>query len=658
MEVSPEPKGSNDKFLEILKQLMGEDGLRFLNLDNAITAVRQGQPVWQAPFVIGLYALPFLYNWETDSHGTGVPDLVFLVSGLALQTLLKSKDVTNSEISDLVGSALEPLEAKYDSLSVEIPGYGLGDEQAHILFHTRFALGVLLLIRGDEERAATILRKMAATKTSTRGPTTSFGVGLHHWDVGVTKALAAIVLQDFYARRQDYELALYLLTEAVASNGPGFFSESLLGVVPGLLESFVEKCERINSLGGWVDLFDRAANITEVCGEADVSGELPSDCEVASPQFLAWKFGQLVARFAIRFTLYQGDGKQLLLSGYQDHRTMVDTILRAGGYGDDWTNGTVVASLLCEYDEHRDWQILRQQYVSMWAWSSRYQWLSLCEAGTETDLYWAMRIGFADKMLETRKQEALIPAQAEPSHIIRDIEMTKHIASTIALRQIIEQQDLDKILDLQQKLLERLPPSKHQIERLLQQRLSPVWNKLPAALVDALVKAENFYRTGVNTDDAKGWFHKAVEASLNCCLVEPLVRFTQKQSDMRIAVCFSSPRGVERKTSSGLRKLSLREWSDILETLSIPVDSNLAGLGTADVRQFMKEHFGVLPLPALRELSRSLWDFCQYRKDSQHHHVPRYEEETRELEQMRELVLGIKRSSIITQIFQLFGTEK
>ena len=670
MEISPEPKDSNDnllelprdKCLELLKVIMGEDGLTFLNLDNAITAVRQGHRVWQAPFAIGLWALPLLYHWETDSQGKLIGVLyrfprdidsqdkgvllksVLMVFGLSSQTYSKSKDMA---VSDLVGSALEPLEARYDSLSAEVSGYGLTDEDAHMLFHTRLALGVLLLVKGDEARGTTILRQMAATKTTRRGPTISVGMGLDHLDVEVTKELAAMILQDFYAKRQDYESALYLLTEAVASSGPGPFSESLLAVVPVLLESFALKCERVNSSGEWVKIFDRAASITEMCGEADVSGNLPSDCKVTSPQFLAWKFGQLVARFIIRNR-----------SGYQDYGTMVDSILREGGYGSDWGTGTGVASLLCEYDEHRNWQILRQQYLSVWESSSRYQWLNLCQAGTETDLYWAMRIGFANQMLSTIEQTAAIPVQTETPYIVRDIEMTKDIATTIALRQIKEQQDLDKYHEsLRNMLEERLPPGKREVRHELQRRLSSVWSKLPAKVVDTLVKAENYYRTVVNTDDAKVWFNKAVEASLNCCLVEPLVSFMQKRGDKRIAVCFPPPRGVERKTSSELRKLPLWEWSNVFETLSVPVHQNLASLGGEDFKRFMKERFGELPLPALTELSRSLRDFCQ-RKDSAHFHPSRYEEEIQELEQMRELVLGMKRPSVITQIFQLFGIAK
>jgi hypothetical protein len=643
MGILPEPKDSDDKLLEFLKGIMGEDGLVFLDLDNAIAAVKQAHPPWQAPFAIGLRALPFLYHWETGSQRPEVPSLAVVVLGLAFHPRVRSTDNT---LSELIGSALEPLETQYATLSTKVKNSNLQDEDAHTLFHTRFALGVLTLLKGDEEQGTRILREMAATKMAQRGVTFS-SEGLTHFDVKETKALAAIILQDFYVRRRDYEMALRLLTEGVAV-AYELFSESLLAVVPGLLDSFAEKCEREDDFGewfeGWVGLLDRTADITELCGEADASGDLPSKCKTNSPQFWAWKFGQLSARFVVRYNVDWDDSEQLLPTGYS---------------GEDWGNGTVVASLLCEYEEHRNWHRLRQGYVSMWESSSRYQWLSLCEAGTWTDLYWAVRIGFADKMLEFANLESLIPTQTEPAPVIRDIEMTKDIASTIAIRQIKEQLDLDKLVKnselLQNILEERLPPGKRGIHQQLQQRLSPVWSILPAKVVNDLVKAEKYYKTGVDTDDAKVWFNKAVEASLNCCFVEPLVGFTQKQADRRIAVCFPSPRGVERKTSHELRKLFLWEWSVVFDTLSVPADKTLAGLGAEDLKRFMKEHFGELPPSALRELSRSLGDFCQQKKDGSHSHVSRHEDETQELEQMRELALGIERSSVITQIFQLFG---
>jgi hypothetical protein len=680
MEILPEPKDNNDdsfelphdQLLEFLKLLMGEDGLTFLNLDNAITAVKQAQLFWQAPFAIGLWALPLLYHFETDSQGKHeflyrfpkdidsqnkemLLTSVSMVFGLSFQIHPKNK---GELVSDLVDSALEALESRHNSLSAEVPGYVLTDQQTHMLFHIRFALGILLLVKGDTERAKLILREMAATKTKRRGPTWS-PEGLDYLDVGETKALAVTVLHGFYAERQDYNMALYLLTEALASNALGFYSESLLVFTQSLLVSFAEKCERENDFGDWVDLFDRATKITEICGEADVSGELPSSCKETSPQFMAWKFGQIVARFAIRNRSSLGDSKKIVPNGHQDHGAGENSMLgfEYGGYGGDWLNGTAVASLLLEYNEHRNWQILRQQYVSMWEALPRYQWLSLCEVGTQTDLYWGMRIGFADQMLTTTEKMSVIQHQTEPSTIVRDIQTTKDIASTIALRQVKQQVDSDKMFELLQKLIERQPPTQQEIKHQLQQRLSSVWSKLPAIVVDNLIEAEKYNKTGVNTGEAKGWFHKAVEASLQCCVVEPLVSFIQKRNNKTIAIPFPPPRGAEPKNSGALRKLSLWEWSIVFEVLSMPVDKSLASLGAEDIRRFMKENFGELPLPALRELSGTLRDFCQ-RKDSQHQHVPRYEEEIQELEQMRELALGIRRPSVITQIFQLFATGR
>ena len=87
-------------------------------------------------------------------------------------------------------------------------------------------------------------------------------------------------------------------------------------------------------------------------------------------------------------------------------------------------------------------------------------------------------------------------------------------------------------------------------------------------------------------------FHEAVEASLNCCLVEPLVSFTQKRSDKEISVCFPSPRGVERKGSSALRKLFLWEWSDVLETLSVPVGANLLEISSVKKISWVRVLYG------------------------------------------------------------------
>ena len=78
MEASQNPEYNDDNliklpndevFLELLKVILGEDGHTYLNLDKAISTVEQAQPVWQAPFVIGLSALTLLYDYKEDSSG-------------------------------------------------------------------------------------------------------------------------------------------------------------------------------------------------------------------------------------------------------------------------------------------------------------------------------------------------------------------------------------------------------------------------------------------------------------------------------------------------------------------------------------------------------------------------------------------------------------
>jgi hypothetical protein len=123
----------NDKLLEFLKQILGEEGVIFLNLNNAITALKQSQPVWQVPFAIGLWGLPFLYYRKTDNlnkleffyrfpektNGQNKQLLMtstLMVFGLSSQIRQNDKNEAFSNIE----VALEAIESRYDSLSSEI----------------------------------------------------------------------------------------------------------------------------------------------------------------------------------------------------------------------------------------------------------------------------------------------------------------------------------------------------------------------------------------------------------------------------------------------------------------------------------------------------------------------------------------------------------
>lgn len=656
MEISPEQKSADDWYYEYLIDLVGKDGIAFLNLDNAITAVKQKQRVWQAPFVIGLLVLPLLYNWKKDNKE--IPISALVVAGLVSQI---HSQYGETIALDLTGSTLESLELLYKQMSTEVSGDQFTDIDAHMLFHIRFALGVLLLVNEDEERARIIIREMADTKTVLSRPISSTERHLGYIDICKTQEFAAIIIQDYYAMRQDYANALQLLVKAVTSLGPGYYSENLLAIVPVLIESFAEKCEQINDFGDWVDLLDQVASVIKICGNADTFGDRPSSCKETSPQFLAWKFGQIVARYAIRNRVLLSNDRKIVPDGYRDHGTGENSILgfEHGGYGGDWLNGTMVASLLLGSSEHCNWRLLHEQYLNMWEGLPRYQWLPLCEAGTQTDLYWAARVGFTDAFLNPgRAKIEFNPTRFEDT-------ITPKALSDIQDAMNNAYSNPPEVFGLVLKRIESLEHvitsgthSKIAIKQELQKWLSPVWIKLPASVVNLLVKAENYYRTGVETDNAKIWFNKAVEASLNFCFSEPLAKYTAKHDGKTIAIRFPAPKGLEHKNSAALHKISLWEWGQVFELLTTPADRSLVTLGTEDFRQFMREYFGELSQPALKELSRSLLDFCQQRKDASHDHLPRHEVENQELDRMRELALGTKRASVITQIFHLFTSTR
>jgi len=331
---------------------------------------------------------------------------------------------------------------------------------------------------------------------------------------------------------------------------------------------------------------------------------------------------------------------------YQDDGTVVAPVIWE--CGDGWGNGTMVASLLCEYDEHRDWQTLRQQYVSMWESSSRYQWLNLCQAGTWTDLYWAVRIGFADKILET------------VSPIILEFEMTKDISPNIAMRQMKLQFNSDKMLELLQKVIARQTPSKQEVPLFLEQQLFSAWHNLPPDVADKLVEAEYIYGIGTLTTSATIAFAQAVIACFNYYFLNHLTNYLRKErSDMTLVIVLRDESiRVGYSRESGVRSpdyLSLQHWAGLFETLG---DPNQKGTINLPIKMFINEKWPKLVLDDLNGLVQPLREVQIYRNHAVHPPLSwPHQGAKKELDQTRSLVLGINVPSVITQIFQLFGTE-
>jgi hypothetical protein len=218
---------------------------------------------------------------------------------------------------------------------------------------------------------------------------------------------------------------------------------------------------------------------------------------------------------------------------------------------------------------------------------------------------------------------------------------------------------IDTIRGMDRKLDERLPRSGRELRQRVMRHLIPVADLVPLKVLNVLTKGEKYRDSQDKDDEAKVCFVKGVEAALDDCLVGPLVEFMKQQGKPRVDLPFPAPRGLERREAPGLRKLNLREWADLLDTL-MPARRSLSALGAGDLRDFLNQHIGS-HWPDFRPLAQSLRRVQELRSGSAHYQQAetRLEKELWELEEMRKLVLGLDNSpSVIAQIYRLLAPSR
>jgi hypothetical protein len=610
METLPEPQ---DQIKSLLSWFMSdEDVARYSDVECALETLKTDELCWQAAVSIGVHAIVFGHFGETDEE--------------------------KALVKNLAGYALEPMEALHQSLTAQARQQPLTDEQARMLFHLRFALGFLLQFgKGDAQRALGFLHEMAGTQLCRfAGGVRSGGDTVTYTDdMRRGKDFAARLMSTLCAEMDNYEETLSVITRAAGMTGDPL---GLLGQVADLLDRWAAKCEAIEQREGadeldafleWTPLLYSAAEVVSVGQQVDTSGVLPGECDKASPQFLAYKLGQLAARFAAN----NADFSHHFLDEVEEEPGRFDFLVEA---------------LLCDHEPGRDWQKVRDRYLAGWRRTPCYEGTSPEEIGPHMDLYWAMRIGFADKILEST--QAVVPAgqPAAPPDVVRDIETIKEVVTTIAIRQVKQERDLN----------ERLPPAKRQIHGFLAQCLPGVSDQLPPKVINALTKAEGYYKSEVNDEEAKVSFVKAVEAALYDCWVAPLADFMERDRRQQIDLPLPLPRN--RMGATRLRRLSLLDCADLFDTLVTPARRDLSALGAEDLRHFMNQRIGPR-WPDFGPLAQSLRRVQELRAASAHYQQAetRVDRELWELEEIRKLVLGTAGSpSVIVQIYRLLAPSK
>jgi hypothetical protein len=373
------PELQNSIRTQLSKFFDNTESERFFDLDYAINRLNQPQPPWEALVSIGIHAAEFYANREKEE----------------VNQLLK--DLTNTTLTFVDKLFLSILPVDGEEL--------LGSEQKRLLFHTRFTLGFLLLIQGDKKRSHVALHDMAATKTRAY-ITTEPGELSRTNDIINGKIFAFVYLFSEYSKQRDWSELLFLLTECIAC-AP--IVQPFEAFAPKILDLWAinQQKENEDTPGlEWLHAFVEAGELLLLNNEDD-SANTPNKCKEGSAQYLAWKVGQIVGIFANKF---HDDP----FSQFRHYESTLGEKEYRSERGEQKTEETIVAILavLREFDTTSDWQKMRDRCLYMWNWTSTTGWkesarsmdipldvdgpYSLSEIGPCHDLYWAMRIGFAD----------------------------------------------------------------------------------------------------------------------------------------------------------------------------------------------------------------------------------------------------------------------
>lgn len=184
-----------------LSAFMGDDAARYSDLDYAVAIIKQGKICWQAAASTAIQIS--LFNQEP-----------------------KPTKAEKALAQDIADSTIEPLEALIKSILDKPDKESAEEDEARVLFHARFALGGLYIVKGDIERAADILTQVVSTKSIVEVHRIKSSDGIyeehtfvegpervsHRADIFLGKTLASYEIWHELAVKRDYEKASYLLT--------------------------------------------------------------------------------------------------------------------------------------------------------------------------------------------------------------------------------------------------------------------------------------------------------------------------------------------------------------------------------------------------------------------------------------------------------------
>ena len=599
----------------LFKVMSEEDATRFMSLKEVLAACEAQEPKWQA-----VYALTVHFH------------VIGRFSDLAEFTYQQECQITQEQVNQIVSKFL-------DSFSKAKEQHGLF---LIILLYSQY---VFCLKKGEEKEKINLINPVIEFEISQQG----------YPFVGYGKLLAANMLIPILVKEGDYKDAVGAMTK-VAECLP---TEDVFTQLDQLVDNRLIQLEGI-PVGQYTELghlevpysdsmnedspenelanfLDSVAHICELCKniveEETKTNTLASysleKLNKTTVQYWAWKLGCIVGYLVLKDKFVRNNLHDMCAWGYNT-----------------WPNGTVIASLLVNDISNRDRKVILDRLFAMWLFhsTSKDENLHLTNASPTNDLFWAMRIGFAEAM--QGRAVAIVP---QISLTVKEPQIGT--ALTYAdLRQLKDHETLNTKLDTVLEVLKLLPDRDAEqykamfawpqdMEPFLQENLTAnTFASLPKPVQELLKDAEAYYRSKNRPWAPNMSLSIAIEGTFNEFFLTDLNKhYGQKW--------------VNQHFSSYNTQLS--KWGSYFCKLC----SKALKSGEPNITSFLLTQYRYMDFKKLHELGNTMVKEAATKKNLIGHF--NYQDKLLAFLELRELTIVSKhRPSIIKQMVELFGGKK
>ena len=293
-----------------------------------------------------------------------------------------------------------------------------------------------------------------------------------------------------------------------------------------------------------------------------------ADCPRDTREFWAWFYGKLVGWFHI-------------------NHPHLNHALRHELTGSDWVQGWPAVALLAEptgnWSDQREtcmflYEAADLEYKGSRPWNSRQP----AHLSPESDLYWAMRVGYCDAHIEAVHDADGTTLEA----ISAQLDDVRQIASASALRTMRFEEEANHRLSGLRDAIPTVDTAKDAIADAVGKEML---NVFPVSAVEHLVEAWLASRQG-RPDDARVATIKAIETVFKRLVRDKL---TERSPDLKIPL--PGRKGPRRyQTLERIEHWQLSVWANILSRLASAQEGDNAELAAALKLAFPDVDFGAL----------------------------------------------------------------